>query len=65
MFDGAALTVEDDRQVYGENRFIAVGLLDERMVILVWTLPNDRHRSITVRKANEREQALCGPRLGS
>ena len=66
MFDGAALTVEgDDRQVYGENRFIAVGLLDERMVILVWTLPNNRHRSITARKANEREQALCGPRLGS
>lgn len=65
MFDGGALTVEDDRQVYGENRFFAAGLLDERMVILVWTLPNDRHRNITVRKANEREQALFGPRLGS
>jgi len=65
VFDGGALTVEDDRQVYGENRFFAVGLLDERMVILVWTLPIDCHRNITVRKANEREQALCGPRLGS
>ena len=63
VFDGATLTVEDDRQVYGENRFITIGLLDERMVILVWTLRNDRHRIISMRKANEREQALYGPRL--
>ena len=64
VFDGATLTVEDDRQVYGENRFITIGLLDERMVILVWTLRNDRHRIISMRKTNEREQALYGPRLG-
>ena len=65
VFDGATLTVEDDRQVYGENRFITIGLLDDRMVILVWTLRNDRHRIISMRKANEREQALYAPRLGS
>lgn len=64
MFDGVALTGEGDREVYGENRFITIGLLDERMVILVWTLRNDRHRIISMRKANEREQALYGPRLG-
>ena len=65
MFGGAALTVEDDRQVHGEDRFIAVGLLDEGMVILVWTLSSDRHRMITVRNANEREQALYESRLGA
>ena len=32
---GATLTVEDDRQDYGEDRFITIGFLDERMVILV------------------------------
>ena len=64
MLDGAALTVEDDRQVYRENRFIAMGLLDERMVILVGMRRNDRHRIISIGKANEREQALYGPRLG-
>ena len=47
VFDGATLTVEDDRQVYGEDRFITIGLLDERMVVLVWTLRNDRHRIIS------------------
>ena len=64
MLDGAALTVEDDRQVYRENRFIAMGLLDERMVILVGMRRNDRLRIISIGKANEREQAHCGPRLG-
>ncbi|MXY69413.1 MAG: BrnT family toxin [Acidobacteriia bacterium] len=29
------------------------------------TLRNDRHQIISMRKANEREQALSGPRLGS
>jgi len=62
--DGAALTVEDDLQVYRDNRFITVGLLDERMVILVGMRRKDRHRIISMRKANEREQAHYGPRLG-
>ena len=35
VFAGATLTVEDDRQDYGEDRFITIGFLDERMVILV------------------------------
>ena len=65
VFAGATLTVEDDRQDYGEDRFITIGLLDERMVILVWTPRNDSHRIISMRKANEREQALYAARLGS
>lgn len=65
MFDGAALTVEDDRQVYGENRFIAAGSLEQRRVTRIWTLRNDRHRIISVRKANEWEHAHYGLRLGS
>ena len=65
VFAGATLTVEDDRQDYGEDRFITNGLLDERMVILVWTRRDDSHRIINVRKANERERALYSARLGS
>ena len=37
VFDGAILTVSDDRRDYGEPRFITVGRLDGRMVVLVWT----------------------------
>ena len=63
VFAGATLTVEDDRQDYGEDRFITIGFLDERMVILVWTPRNGARRIISMRKGNEREQALYTPRF--
>ena len=63
VFAGATLTVEDDRQDYGEVRFITIGFLDSRMVILVWTPRDDAYRIISMRKANEREQAIYGPRF--
>ena len=63
VFAGATLTVEDDRQDYGEDRFITIGFLDDRMVILVWTPRNGACRIISMRKANEREQALYTPRF--
>ncbi len=63
VFAGATLTVADDRQRYGEDRFITIGFLDGRMVILVWTPRNAAHRIISMRKANEREQALYTPRF--
>ena len=63
VFSGATLTVEDDRLDYGEDRFITIGFLDKRMVILVWTPRNGARRIISMRKANEREQALYTPRF--
>ena len=63
VFAGATLTIEDDRQDYGENRFITIGFLAERMVILVWTHRNGARRIISMRKAIEREQALYTPRF--
>ena len=63
VFAGATLTVEDDREDYGEDRFITIGFLDERMVILVWTPRIGACRIISMRKANEREQALYTPRF--
>ncbi len=63
VFAGVTLTVEDDRQDYGEARFITIGFLDSRMVVLVWTPRDDAYRIIRMRKANEREQAIYGPRF--
>jgi uncharacterized protein len=37
IFAGATLTIADDREDYGEPRFITVGRLDGRMVVTVWT----------------------------
>ena len=60
---GATLTVEDDRQDYGEDRFITIGFLDATMVVLVWTPRAGTHRIISMRKASERERTLYGPRF--
>ena len=63
VFTGATLTVEDDRRYYGEARFITIGFLDDVMVVLVWTPRGDVRRVISMRKANERERQLYGPRF--
>ena len=63
MFAGATLTVEDDRNDNGEVRYITIGFLDDTMVVLVWTRRNDGYRIISMRRANERERRLYGPRF--
>ncbi len=64
VFDDATLTVEDDRRDYGEDRYITIGFLDGAMVVLVWTRRGWVRRVISMRKANERERRLYGPRFG-
>jgi uncharacterized DUF497 family protein len=63
IFDGATLTVEDDRQDYGETRQITIGFLDARMVVIVWTQRGTARRIISLRKANEREQKAYADRF--
>lgn len=63
VFAGPTLTVSDDRRDYGEPRFITIGLLGNRMIVLVWTPRAGSRRIISMRKANDREQAIYGPRL--
>ncbi|MDE0206456.1 MAG: BrnT family toxin [Candidatus Tectomicrobia bacterium] len=60
---GSTLTVRDHRRDYGEDRFITIRFLDRRMVVLVWTPRNRDLRIISMRKANEREQALYASRF--
>ena len=63
VFEGPRITVEDMRQNYGEVRFISVGLLAGRMVVVVWTVRGASRRIISLRKANEREQDAHGAAL--
>ena len=62
VFAGATPTVEDDRRDHGEDRFVTVGFLDGAMV---WTPRGGAQRIIGMRKANERERTLYGPRFRS
>lgn len=56
IFDSVTLTIEDIRRDYGETRYISVGLLDLRPVILVWTPRGKNRRIISMRYANDREK---------
>lgn len=64
IFDGPHVTFLDDRKDYGEARHITIGHLAGRMVFVAWTQRSDTCRIISMRKANEREQTLYGPRFG-
>jgi uncharacterized DUF497 family protein len=63
VFAGATFTREDTRTDYGERRFITIGLLAGRMVVIVWTPRGAARHVISMRKANDREQARYQARL--
>lgn len=63
LFSGRHFTAEDTREDYGEPRYITVGKLDGRMVVMVWTPRGEARRIISMRKANEREQARYAHRV--
>ncbi|NGZ29125.1 MAG: BrnT family toxin [Magnetococcales bacterium] len=53
------------REARSKRRWAStVGKLDDRMVVMVWTLREENHRIISLRKANERERAKYGDRVG-
>jgi uncharacterized DUF497 family protein len=56
VFEDDHLTVEDDRFDYGETRYVTIGYMAGRMVVLVWTRRDNACRIISMRKANDREQ---------
>ncbi|MES2146015.1 MAG: BrnT family toxin [Pseudomonadota bacterium] len=64
VFSGPTLTFPDVRGDYGEDRFLTVGHLRARMVIICWTPRNDAYRIISMRKTNERETKSYRTSLG-
>lgn len=57
VFAGLHHTWPDARRDYGEPRYITIGHLKERMVMIGWTPRGDNRHVFTMRKCNEREQA--------
>ncbi len=51
-----ALTQPDCRKNYGEQRFVSISLIADRLFVLVWTPRGDKKRIIGLRKANGREE---------
>jgi len=50
-----ALIAEDRHNDYGERRWIALGLIDQRAFVVAFTWRGGRLRVISFRKANSRE----------
>ena len=63
VFAGRHFTAEDTRASYGELRYITVGKLKGRMIVMVWTPRGNARRIISMRKANERERKRYGCRV--
>ncbi len=55
VFAGPHFTRPDLRHDYGEQRFISVGWLDARLVVLAWTPRGIARRVISMRHCHERE----------
>ena len=64
VFDSCHLTAEDVRLAYGERRFVSIGHMQHRLVVIVWTQRGEERRIISMRKANEREQERFASYLG-
>jgi len=56
FFSGMCVTFEDDRYDYGEPRFITLGTLEGRILVVAHTPRLQTTRIISMRKASEREQ---------
>ncbi len=55
-FNEDAFVITDDREDYNESRYILLGFMRERIVVIAFTVRGDVIRVISMRKANKREQ---------
>ncbi len=63
VFAGLQITRLDDREDYGEDRYITFGYLRGRMMVVVWTPRGSARRVMSMRKANAKEQSRIEQRL--
>lgn len=64
MFQSPMLVVADNREDYGEDRLIGVGLSKGRLLVVIFTEPKpDIIRVISLRKATRNEKAQFRERI--
>ena len=63
IFEGKTLQRVDDREDYGETRFISLGLIDEVPYVVVHTQREERTRIITAWKGGRKEYERYKKRL--
>jgi len=55
---GKTVTFEDNRFDYGERRFITLGLLQAKLVVIVTSETDNEIRILSMRKAEKNDQAI-------
>lgn len=55
-FDHPILKTEDTRKDYKEMRFIGIGVIRDREIVIAYTTRSERIRIISTRRANEDER---------
>lgn len=63
VFSATTYRWVDDRFDYGEIRTVSIGRLRGRTVVIVWTQRGTTRHVISMRKANDREEARYGQYL--
>ena len=58
--DENRLTVTDDRKDYKEERYTTLGMIEDRLYVVIYTTASETIRIISARKANKREQKRYG-----
>ena len=64
IFSGPVMLFEDTRNDYGEQRMIAIGLLDFAVVFVVHVESDDEIRIISMRRADSDETDLYYKNVG-
>ena len=64
VFESTNFETDDTRKDYGERRIVCFGMLRDRMVVIGYTPRGAARHVLSMRKANDREQALIAPLLG-
>lgn len=54
--DSFAIDWRDDREDYGEDRYVAIGLVEGRLLYVAYTMRDDRIRIISARGAEPYER---------
>ena len=58
IFYGKIIERADNRKDYGEDRFIAIGMYEDEIINVVYTMRGKNIRIISARKGNKHEREL-------
>lgn len=62
-FDNEMLIKKDEREDYGEDRFIGIGKIMSVEIVIVWTIRGDKIRIISARQANKKERKIYNDKI--